>query len=203
MKEFLSPFQEELTDFLAMRKKTVGAETYAGDCRILGSFDRFFTAYGCTEKSVSEDVVNAWIQSLFASNARKHYLDWRGISRDLNRHTFSSQTHEHMTVSCIEEIYKKYVAEAREQHPEMFLQSKYTPHTMRHTTATHMLEAGVPLMAIKNFLGHASVATTERYAELSQTTTDKHIREWNRRWFWDADPADDPKRQTSPTDFLK
>ena len=36
-------------------------------------------------------------------------------------------------------LYKKYVAEAREQHPEMFLQSKYTPHTMRHTTATHML----------------------------------------------------------------
>ena len=53
----------------------------------------------------------------------KHYLDWRGISHDLNRHIFSSQTHEHMTVSCIEEIYKKYVAEAREQHPEMFLQS--------------------------------------------------------------------------------
>ena len=133
----------------------------------------------------------------------KHYLDWRGISHELNRYIFSSQTHEHMTVSCIEEIYKKYVAEAREQHPRMFLQSKYTPHTMRHTTATHMLEAGVPLMAIKNFLGHVSVATTERYAELSQTTTDKHIREWNRRWFWDADPADDPKRQTSPTDFLK
>ena len=83
----------------------------------------------------------------------KHYLDWRGISHELNRYIFSSQTHEHMTVSCIEEIYKKYVAEARERHPEMFLQSKYTPHTMRHTTATHMLEAGVPLMAIKTISG--------------------------------------------------
>ena len=82
MKEFLSPFQEELTDFLAMRKKTVGAETYAGDCRILGSFDRFFTAYGCTEKSVSEDVVNAWIQSLFASNARKTVADKVGYLRN-------------------------------------------------------------------------------------------------------------------------
>jgi len=133
----------------------------------------------------------------------KHYLDWRGISHDLNRHIFSSQTHEHMTVSCIEEIYKKYVTEAREQHPGMFLQPQYTPHTMRHTTATHMLEAGVPLMAIKNFLGHASVATTERYAELSQTTTDKHIQEWNRRWFVDADPSGSPRRHTSPTDFLK
>lgn len=133
----------------------------------------------------------------------KHYLDWRGISHDLNRYIFSSQTHEHMTVSCIEEIYKKYVTKAREQHPGMFLQPQYTPHTMRHTTATHMLEAGVPLMAIKNFLGHASVAKTERYAEFSQTTTDKHIREWNRRWFVDADPSGSSRRHTSPTDFLK
>lgn len=133
----------------------------------------------------------------------KHYLDWRGISRDLNRHVFSSQTHEHMTVSCIEEIYKKYVAAAREQYPGMFLQPKYTPHTMRHTCATHMLEAGVPLLAIKNFLGHVSVATTERYAELSQSTTDKHIREWNRRWFCNAAPADSSMHQTSPPDFLK
>lgn len=137
------------------------------------------------------------------SNLLKNYLDWRGISHNLNRHIFSSQTHEHMTVSCIEEIYKKYIAEARGRHPGMFLQSKYTPHTMRHTCATHMLEAGVPLMAIKNFLGHASVATTQRYAELSQSTTDKHIREWNRRWFLDADLPGSSKQQTFPTDFLK
>jgi len=54
-----------------------------------------------------------------------------------------------MTVSCIEETYKKYIAITRERYPGMFLQPKYTP----HTCATHMLEAGVPLMAIKNFLG--------------------------------------------------
>lgn len=49
----------------------------------------------------------------------------------------------------------------------------------------HMLEAEVPMMAIKNFLGHVSVTTTERYAELTQATVDKHINEWNRRWFGD------------------
>lgn len=47
----------------------------------------------------------------------------------------------------------------------------------------HMLEAGVPIMAIKNFLGHASVTTTEHYAELTQNTVDQKIREWDRRWF--------------------
>jgi len=59
----------------------------------------------------------------------KLYLEWRGISHDLNRHIFSSQTHEYMTVSCIEEIYKKYVAIARERYPRMFFAVQiYAPH---------------------------------------------------------------------------
>ena len=65
----------------------------------------------------------------------------------------------------------------------MFLEKRYTPHTMRHTTATHMLEAGVPIVTIKNFLGHSSISTTERYAELSQGTVNRHIRDWNEKWF--------------------
>lgn len=68
----------------------------------------------------------------------------------------------------------------------MFIEKRYTPHTMRHTCAMHMLEAGVPMMAIKNFLGHASVTTTEHYAELTQNTVNKQIREWNTRWFCDG-----------------
>ena len=59
----------------------------------------------------------------------------------------------------------------------------YTPHSFRHSTATHMLEAGVPLMAIKKFLGHASIQTTQVYAELSQNTVDKYVKEWNEKWF--------------------
>lgn len=113
----------------------------------------------------------------------KQYLLWRKIDQELDRHIFSSQTHEQMTVSCIEAIYKKYLLEAKKQHPTMFVEKRYTPHTMRHTCAMHMLEAGVPMMAIKNFLGHASVTTTERYAELTQSTVNAQIREWNHRWF--------------------
>lgn len=116
----------------------------------------------------------------------KQYINWKNISDNPERHVFSSQVHEHMTVSCVEEIFKKYINIAKAQTSDMFREKKYTPHTMRHTTATHMLEAGIPIMAIKNFLGHASVATTERYAELSQNTVNKHIREWNERWFQDT-----------------
>ena len=137
----------------------------------------------------------------------RSYLVWRGIDKQLDRHIFFSRTHEHMTISCVEAIFKKYLYVAKQQNPSMFRQSRYSPHSMRHTTAMHMLEAGVPMMAIKNFLGHASVTTTERYAELSQSTIDKHIKAWNQRWFPDTTATEENVGTTAQTggipDFLR
>lgn len=42
-----------------------------------------------------------------------------------------------------------------------------SPHVFRHTTAMHLLEAGVEMNVIRSWLGHASLATTNRYAEIS------------------------------------
>ncbi len=111
------------------------------------------------------------------------YIDHRKIASLSERHIFSSQTHEKMTVSCIEEIFKKYILIAKQKNPNLFIVSSYTPHSMRHSTASHMLEAGVPLVVIKNFLGHASLQSTQIYAEISQHTMDKHLKEWSERWF--------------------
>jgi site-specific recombinase XerD len=113
----------------------------------------------------------------------KQYLAKRGISKQLGRHIFSSQTRGHMKASCIAELFRKYVNLAKTRHPLLFREKAYTPHSMRHTTATHMLETGVPLMAIKNFLGHSPVHTTERCASLAQATVSNYIRDWNSKWF--------------------
>jgi site-specific recombinase XerD len=111
------------------------------------------------------------------------YIGRRGISSSLERHIFSSQTHEKMTISCIEEIFKKYVTMTKQENPHLFNDGRYTPHSMRHSTASHMLEAGVPLAVIKNFLGHASLQSTQIYAEISQHTVDRHLKEWSEQWF--------------------
>jgi site-specific recombinase XerD len=130
------------------------------------------------------------------------YLAKRGISKRLDHHIFSSQTREHMKTSCISELFRKYVSLAKARHPLLFREPNYTPHSMRHTTATHMLEAGVPLMAIKNFLGHSSVHTTERYAALTQATVNNYIREWNSKWFPQTATIPEPKPGNSLPKFL-
>ena len=67
-----------------------------------------------------------------------------------------------------------------------------------------MLEAGVPLMVIKSFLGHSSVQTTQIYAESPQATIDKHVREWNEKHFPCTIYSDDIDLEKSNIpDFLK
>lgn len=96
-------------------------------------------------------------------------------------YVFSSRINEQMKISCIEEIYRKYIRMAKEVHPGYFPYS-YSPHSMRHTTATHMLESGVSLMVIKNFLGHSSVETTQMYAEVTEKHFDAETAKWNEKW---------------------
>jgi integrase/recombinase XerD len=58
----------------------------------------------------------------------------------------------------------KYVARARRSMPAL-QRLAISPHTLRHTKAMHLLQAGVPLVMIKDFLGHVDVTSTEIYVQ--------------------------------------
>ena len=96
--------------------------------------------------------------------------------QDLRSYVFSSQTHEHMTISCLEAIVKKYVEMAKTLRPDLF-RNNYTPHSFRHTIAMHMLESGIPLPVIKTFLGHASIATTMVYAAADFELVSRYLKD--------------------------
>jgi site-specific recombinase XerD len=59
-------------------------------------------------------------------------------------------------------LLQKYVEAVRRDHPG-FTQP-VSPHSLRHTKGMHLLQSGVPLEIIRDFLGHVDVKTTEIYA---------------------------------------
>ncbi len=65
--------------------------------------------------------------------------------------------------SGVRYILAKYVARARDTQPVTV--QRVSPHTLRHTKAMHLLQAGTPLVIIRDILGHADLKSTEIYAK--------------------------------------
>lgn len=110
---------------------------------------------------------------------------------------FKSRLNKQMTIASVEWTFNKYVQQAKDLYPTMFLEDKYPPHSMRHSTASHMLDAGVPLTVIKNFLGHSSLQTTQIYAEMSANRANQYLKQWNEKWFPALDAVGQKEKQKS------
>lgn len=91
-----------------------------------------------------------------------------------NSYLFVNRYGQPISVHGIEYIYQKYLKKAK-------LGSHSTPHYLRHTFATNLLANGADLRSVQEILGHASVATTQIYTEVTTQRKKQVLNKFNYR----------------------
>jgi len=87
---------------------------------------------------------------------------------------FPGRNDKKLTRAGITYILCKYVTIAR-QKTSAIIPDIVSPHSFRHSKSIHMLEAGVPLIYIRDYLGHSQISTTEIYARCNSEQKRKAI----------------------------
>ncbi len=125
-----------------------------GDCvRCFGkgNKERLIPVYRRAALAVEEYTGDARLQLLRNNDEKALFLNRRG---------------DRLTRQGFWQILKGYAREAD-------LNSDVTPHTLRHSFATHMLNGGADLRSVQELLGHANISTTQVYTHL----TSEHVRQ--------------------------
>jgi len=116
--------------------------------RVLGKGDR-------------ERIVPIGRKALEAIKAyRQRLREESGLSDDTNAPLFLNRNQGRITVRSIARILDKTAKECG-------LLAPVSPHALRHTFATHMLDAGADLRIVQELLGHKSLSTTQKYTHVS------------------------------------
>jgi tyrosine recombinase XerC len=98
-----------------------------------------------------------------AIKAMRQYLEARGESPTSGKHTplfINAVGGERLTARSVQMLLKKYLLAAG-------LPADITPHKLRHSFATHLLDAGADLRSVQELLGHAKLATTQIYTHVT------------------------------------
>ena len=113
-------------------------------------------------KGRKERVCPLWPQT---AEVLKDFLAERRVDPHSREALFRNHRGEQLTRFGVRYLLAKYCDRATVTAPTL-AKKRLHPHSMRHSTAVHLLKAGVDLITISHWLGHASANTTNRYATI-------------------------------------
>lgn len=119
---------------------------------------------------------------------RNYIREYRLNQPAANRYPlFHNSRREKLTRAGVNYIIGKYFKQAKQKYPAK-LPDKISCHSLRHSKAMHLLQAGVNLVYIRDILGHVSVQTTEIYARADS----KHKRTVLEKAYVNVNPEEKP-----------
>ena len=107
-----------------------------------------------------------------ARDAIRDYLEVRGpaVDRESSDILFLNRFGRALTRVAVFKMIKAYAMKAG-------ISKEISPHTLRHSFATHLIENGADLRAVQEMLGHESILTTEIYTHIDSSTWQRNILE--------------------------
>jgi integrase/recombinase XerD len=96
------------------------------------------------------------------ANLLQRLVEQRGLPPTQSAPLFLNNRGAWLTRFGVRLILKKHVEKAAQRHPSL-KHKRLHPHSVRHSTAVHLLRSGVDLSTIAHWLGHVSVNTTNKY----------------------------------------
>jgi integrase/recombinase XerC len=127
--------------------KTGEIEEVAGEIKVFGkgAKERIVLIGSHAKRALQEYLTRGRPELLGKTKTEALFVGWRGTP---------------LSTRSVERLLQKYARQAG-------INKKVTPHTLRHTFATHMLDGGADLRVVQELLGHASLSTTQVYTHVT------------------------------------
>ena len=158
-------------DRYARRDRAILAVMYATGCRVSEVIDLKLSDVNldehyalCTGKGNKQRMVSL---NPIAVKAINHYLNQERPAMVINVHDdveslFVSRSGKRLQREAVWEMVRRYAARAG-------CGTDVSPHSLRHSFATHLLARGADIRALQEMLGHASIRTTQIYTQVDHT----------------------------------